>query len=294
MAYKLTYFPLLHLLYRLPISYDIKKKMKKKWFFDKFARCARDNFFVGEEVGGEKYNLYDVGLFKLSLILDNQLFPLENLEWNLAHEYLDIVGPSLSPFLSRFIIGEGPYESGVCVLEKGDVVVDAGGNIGMFAFLAAQKVSEKGQVHAIEPIPYFQKCIETGIRENHLDNVSVHGVALGKENKECIFQLSLDNPGETGHGFNGKHPITVTQTTLDSLVFKEKKIDRVDFIKMDIEGSEREALQGAMETIRHFKPKMSICTYHLDDDPVVLPGIIKDIDPTYTILMGRKKLYAFV
>jgi hypothetical protein len=63
---------------------------------------------------------------------------------------------------------------------------------------------------------------------------------------------------------------------------------------MDIEGSERNALLGAREAIFKFKPRLSICTYHLKDDPIILQNIIKSIDPNYKIEMGRKKLYAKV
>lgn len=79
---------------------------------------------------------------------------------------------------------------------------------------------------------------------------------------------------------------------LDSLAFEKKQISRVGFLKMDIEGSERNALQRARETISKFKPKLSICTYHLKDDPHVIPKIIKKISPNYKIEIGREKLYA--
>jgi hypothetical protein len=59
--------------------------------------------------------------------------------------------------------------------------------------------------------------------------------------------------------------MTVKTMTLDSFV-KEYNVERVDFIKIDAEGSERETLKGAKETIKKFKPRMAIAAYHLPDD----------------------------
>ena len=57
--------------------------------------------------------------------------------------------------------------------------------------------------------------------------------------------------------------------------------DSVDFIKMDIEGSERHALRGATQTLARFKPKIAVCVYHRQDDSEVLPQIIKRARPDY-------------
>ena len=59
-------------------------------------------------------------------------------------------------------------------------------------------------------------------------------------------------------------------------------IDHVDYIKMDIEGAEREALKGAKNTLRRDKPVIMIDAYHRDDDPVVLPKVIHDGNALYT------------
>jgi hypothetical protein len=64
--------------------------------------------------------------------------------------------------------------------------------------------------------------------------------------------------------------------TLDSFV-KECGIERVDFIKIDAKGSEREIIKGAKETIKRFKPKMAIAAYHLPDDKKVIPELVLSI-----------------
>jgi hypothetical protein len=75
-------------------------------------------------------------------------------------------------------------------------------------------------------------------------------------------------------------------------------MQRVDFIKMDIEGSELEALKGAEETIRRFRPRMAISIYHKDDDYFTIPLFIRNLElgyrfylENYTISDGETVLY---
>ena len=85
----------------------------------------------------------------------------------------------------------------------------------------------------------------------------------------------------------------VKVTTIDQFV-SENQIRKVDFIKADIEGTERYMLKGATETLRRFAPKLAICTYHLKDDPLVLDSIIKEANPAYTVMHTRHQLFASV
>ena len=85
----------------------------------------------------------------------------------------------------------------------------------------------------------------------------------------------------------------IETTTLDDFV-RENNLERVDFIKSDIEGFERKLLAGAQETLRRFAPKLALCTYHLPDDPEVMEALIKQANPKYNVVQKRKKLFASV
>ena len=85
----------------------------------------------------------------------------------------------------------------------------------------------------------------------------------------------------------------VETITLDDFV-KENNLERVDFIKADIEGFERNMLSGAQETLKNFAPKLALCTYHLPDDPEVMTKLIMQANPNYKIVYGKKKLYASI
>jgi hypothetical protein len=60
----------------------------------------------------------------------------------------------------------------------------------------------------------------------------------------------------------------------------------VDFIKLDIEGAEREALKGGMETLRQFRPRLMLEMYHRPDDRQVLPIVVRQAHADYGIICG--------
>ena len=63
------------------------------------------------------------------------------------------------------------------------------------------------------------------------------------------------------------------------------KDEDVTFIKMDIEGAERDALTGAAELIRRCRPELAICVYHAISDLWEIPLMIHDIEPSYRLYM---------
>ncbi len=74
-------------------------------------------------------------------------------------------------------------------------------------------------------------------------------------------------------------PVTTIDDTVEAL-----GLERVDFIKMDIEGAERQALRGARRTIARWKPSLSICAYHRPDDAEAIPAVVRNARPDYHVL----------
>jgi FkbM family methyltransferase len=202
-------------------------------------------------------------------------------------------------YYDRFI-GEGPYgyingDFDVTV-KKDDIVIDAGAWIGDFSAY----VSSKGAtVYAFEPVnETFQLLRKTEMLNNVMGG-QIYPIQQGLGDSECEMDISIDSAGGgigdsiiiNRGGAHMREKISIT--TLDKFV-KENKLERVDFIKADIEGAERDMLKGASYVLKTFAPKLAICTYHLPDDPEVLETIILEANPNYTIVHLQRKLMAAV
>lgn len=193
--------------------------------------------------------------------------------------------------ITCFCGGEGPYETEDVQLHNNDVVVDCGANIGMFSILAVHRGAK--MVYAFDPQKRTLKLLDVNIVSNGCEG-KIIPVPFGLSDKKCSLSFT-ESDGTIGSRISrdgDTATTTIECTTLDDWV-AENNIPRIDFIKADIEGAERDMLHGARNTIRRDHPRLAICTYHLPDDPEVLRDIILSIDPTYHIDQRAKKLYAW-
>ena len=142
------------------------------------------------------------------------------------------------------------------VLKPGMTVLDLGANIGYFSVLAAGLVGKSGQVHSFEPAP---TCFtQLGRNLAAFPWAHVYPAAVGDAPGTACFHFS-DKANETGWGslLSGEdaptRETTVPVVRLDDWA-REQAVRRVDFIKMDIEGGEFRALQGAAELLSRYRP----------------------------------------
>lgn len=175
-------------------------------------------------------------------------------------------------------------------LKPGDIVIDAGAWIGDFSALAASLVGKKGKVYAFEPSQQVMKWLK--ITASYYQNLMPIAYGLGNVKQKLFYR---DDEGGGGKFVDSDEnwDAMMEITRLDDWVL-ENQISRVDFIKADIEGFERKMLMGARKVLSEFGPTLSLCTYHLPDDPKVLKEIILEINPNYKIIQRRHKLYAFI
>jgi len=190
---------------------------------------------------------------------------------------------------------EGSYEEGGVKLKNRDVVIDAGSNLGFFSILASKKIGSKGKVFAFEPIKKTLGLLNKNIDYNHILNIKVIENALGEKTSELDFAVNEDILGCSSNVLReGKDSVeNVHQITLDSFV-EDNNLNKVDFIKADIEGMERSLIKGSERTIKKFKPRLTICIYHLLDDPEIIEKLILDYVPEYNIKKTKKKLFAWI
>jgi FkbM family methyltransferase len=213
-----------------------------------------------------------------------------------AAYYNDNYHKSVVEVLDKYM-GEGPYGyvDGTfdVTVKRGDVVLDVGAWIGDFAAYAASKGAD---TYAFEPTKEtFDWLCKTAELNDGGKIYPVHK-GLGAAECESIISINFQNSGSNSIVDRGKYKDgteMITITTLDKFV-EESNLSRVDFIKSDIEGAERDLLRGATNVLKTFAPKLAICTYHLPDDPEVLERIIKEANPAYKVVHLRHKLMAAV
>jgi FkbM family methyltransferase len=116
---------------------------------------------------------------------------------------------------------------------------------------------------------------------------------VNREGNIPIYINEKNSGGNTAIKHTDLSSEIISITTLDKFV-EENNIERVDFIKADIEGAERDMLKGAAMTLKKFAPKLAICTYHFPEDPKLLEKIILEANPKYKVVHIRKKLSACV
>lgn len=140
-------------------------------------------------------------------------------------------------------------------LRKGDIVVDAGAHIGTFTVKAAKAVGDEGRVIAIEPSASNLEFLSRNIEANGLKNVSI--VSKGVWGAKDTLKLNISDKRTTGHSFYTSTRYGTEDTeefqevevdTIDNIV-KQSGVGPVNFVKMDVEGAEIEAIKGMDETI---------------------------------------------
>jgi FkbM family methyltransferase len=168
----------------------------------------------------------------------------------------------------------------------GDVVLDCGANIGLFTRKALDAGARR--VIAIEPSPEIVECL----RRNHAREIAsgrVTVVTEGVWDSEGKVTFQIDDENRGADRFNtGKtegRTLQLPVTTIDALVAR-LGLERVDFIKMDIEGAEARALRGARSTLGRFRPRMALAAYHKKDDGVTLPREAQAGNPGYSYECG--------
>jgi FkbM family methyltransferase len=134
------------------------------------------------------------------------------------------------------------------------IVLDVGANIGHHTLFAALYAKE---VHAFEPFPEVAKKLYEKLFTNKIDNVVVHEVGLGQANEDLPYAIPVG--ANTGSGSFMELTKEDTARLIlpirigDDLI-RELQLAQLDFIKMDVEGFEPQALQGLKASIKKFRP----------------------------------------
>jgi FkbM family methyltransferase len=130
-----------------------------------------------------------------------------------------------------------------CALRR--TALDVGGHVGFWSYYLALAFQ---RVHAFEPNELFAQCFERNVRAK---GVSLHRVALGEAERRVGLVVDPENTGATHVQLEGAG--TIPMRRLDDFA-----LDDVDFIKIDVEGFERQVLEGARDTLARCRPVVII------------------------------------
>lgn len=198
--------------------------------------------------------------------------------------------PSLLGDMYHEIFVQKVYESESCQIRPGDWVIDAGACEGFFSLYALEKGAN---VLAFEPVPEIaqalERTLEPFIREGR---ARVFPVGLGStQERQKMWvvkgRATWSTFSENSLLFLSHNDPSSERTSLEIVAFdilaEKEVLPPISFLKADVEGYERELLLGAKETIQKYKPRLSICTYHLPDDWQVIPQIIRSFEVGYRV-----------
>ncbi|RMF92192.1 MAG: FkbM family methyltransferase [Candidatus Schekmanbacteria bacterium] len=148
------------------------------------------------------------------------------------------------------------------IVKEGMVFFDVGANIGYYTLQAAVRVGKGGKVYAFEPVSSTYKKLKENVEINSLTNVVLCPFVIYE--KEGEMEIALGDKGNSG---SAKIPFPdnscderkekVRAITLDNFV-ERNRINRVDLVKIDVEGCEYSVLKGMVKILSKLKPTILI------------------------------------
>ncbi len=186
-----------------------------------------------------------------------RLIPLRKKIYPIPINILDI--SSLDAFWEIFI---GKNYEKYNKIKSGDLVLDIGGNVGIFTIKAAQVVGDKGKVIVIEPEPNNVKLIKENTKI--FNNVTIIPKAVGSKSGKVELLIGKHSGSHsiyTEDDYSPNDKIISIQIDLLDNICKELTLNLIDFIKIDVEGWELEVLKGAINSLEKIK-FFTIASYH--------------------------------
>ena len=174
-------------------------------------------------------------------------------------------------FITFYIFGLKQYNIKNIFEVKNDAVVfDIGAFKGDTAYFFSKKCSNKARIYAFEPDENNYKVLLKIKDKYKLNNVIASDILFSNSETEINFlSMDLNRPA-----------VKMKPTTIDKFT-EENNIEKIDYIKMDVEGAENNILEGAIKTIKKFKPFLAIAIYHggklFMEDFYNIPIFIKNV-----------------
>jgi FkbM family methyltransferase len=178
----------------------------------------------------------------------------------------------LSEHMQGQIFWHGSYSAEIIplmkrILQPGSVVIDCGANVGEITLIAAKLVGERGAVYSIEPVSALADQLDRHVRENGFENVEVIRVGVGRASGTAPFFTTSERFRDGSHhdGLGTLFPTEMRSTLVGEIPLmalndfvRDRDLRKIDLIKIDIEGGELAALQGATEVLATLRPALIV------------------------------------
>jgi FkbM family methyltransferase len=206
-----------------------------------------------------------------------------------AHDAYHLDGVTLNSGLAEvvttFLLRQYELRS-VVEAKPGDMILDCGAYRGETALWFAKLAGPTGRVIAFEPVLGHVAALHGNVRDNlqrNLAPVDTVEAAVASSAGTLRFNSSAEGSSRV----DPTRAETVPCVTVDETV-ANLGLDRVDFIKMDIEGGEVDALKGTQTTLRTFAPNLATSVYHKPRDLPEIVAIIREARPDYQFYLSHK------
>lgn len=174
----------------------------------------------------------------------------------------------------------------ICEPNDGDIIISGGAYHGESSIWFADRIKQNGKIYSFEADKDNFNNFQENIIENNLTDIiiGINKCLWDKNRKVSLNKNNIDNASFCSEEKEGD---IIDAITIDYFV-EQNNIKNVDFIKLDIEGAEINAIKGAVETINKFKPKICISVYHNVNDIFEIPLLLKSILPDYKLYLSHK------
>ena len=196
---------------------------------------------------------------------------------------------------NTFILQHYAYQATAVAVkaQPGDYVIDAGGCWGDTAIYFAHEVGAGGKVYTFEFVPDNLEIMRKTFELNPQLSAKIEIITnpLGETSGSSIFSSNKGPSSRLSNARKNESDLEVTTESIDNFV-NTHDIPRVDFIKMDIEGAELEALRGARKTIETFRPKLAISLYHSINDFITIPKYLASLNYGYKFFLDHITIHS--
>ena len=250
-------------------------------------RLSRDDIFLPPVFKGKDKEFSDI------LALGDKTKVIEGWNHTMNLYNLSSLGKNINVYsiplwiYLDLVINQYEYNQGSVnfKVNNGDYVIDGGAFYADNTLIFAHDVGENGKVFSFEFMPENTSVWHKNVNLNPelSKRITLIEKALWSDSKSELYVGGTGPESYCSDKLIAGSKLVKT-ICVDDFVEKNN-IEKIDFIKLDIEGAELPCLKGAQKTIKKFKPRLALCVYHKDDDLITIPQYVKSLVPEYKMYL---------